>query len=186
MGGHKDRGRDAIDVDQSTGKVTIFTYSVREDWEKKLNEDLGEIEKHKHPCDKVVYLTTSSPTSTEKDKKKDQVKKKCGWELEFYDHERIATFVDSCKDDKLRTLHPDIFLLSTLLLKFASTGEDLNRPAYAQYLLVLHNEWREKYTPLLADHREIETFVARIESRTTSPEIPVAKVPEVNHVSILG
>jgi hypothetical protein len=46
LGGHKDRGRDAIDTDVSTGQVTIFTYSVREDWNVKLNEDLAKIRKH--------------------------------------------------------------------------------------------------------------------------------------------
>ena len=43
LGGHQDKGRDAIHHDKTTGTDTIFTYSVREDWNDKLNEDLKKI-----------------------------------------------------------------------------------------------------------------------------------------------
>ncbi len=36
IGGHKDRGRDALDCSSDTNLHTIFAYSVREDWRKKL------------------------------------------------------------------------------------------------------------------------------------------------------
>src|SRR5882724_12022783 len=40
LGGTKDKGRDALHVDHNDpGTVTIFAYSVREDWQKKLDED---------------------------------------------------------------------------------------------------------------------------------------------------
>jgi len=40
LGGSKDKGRDAIHIDQtSNNQVTIFAYSVREDWRKKLAQD---------------------------------------------------------------------------------------------------------------------------------------------------
>src|SRR6266404_8278044 len=111
LGGHKDRGRDAIDVDKTSGKVTIFTYSVQEDWNDKLDEDLEKIQNHGHLCNKVVFLTTGSPTTTQKDKKEAAVKKKYGWDLEFYDLERIATLVDTQHKD-LRFLHRDLFYIS--------------------------------------------------------------------------
>ena len=116
LGGGKDKGRDAIHVDRSTGKVTIFAYSVRQDWENKLDEDLGKIRKHGHACDEVVFLTTGSPTAGEKDKKKKAVKEKHGWGLEFYDLERISTLVDG-RHRQLRDLHPQIFLISSKLVE---------------------------------------------------------------------
>jgi hypothetical protein len=38
LGGFSDKGRDAIHVSRFSGEITIFAYSVREDWNKKLNE----------------------------------------------------------------------------------------------------------------------------------------------------
>lgn len=114
LGGNKDKGRDAIYVDKSTGEVTIFTYSVREDWQDKLYEDLDKIfKKYKHPCNKVVFVTTSSPTPTEKDNIKEEAKTKYHCRLEIYDLERIATLVDN-QYESLRKLHPNIFLLSSM------------------------------------------------------------------------
>jgi hypothetical protein len=124
LGGGKDKGRDAVHVDRSTGKVTIFAYSVREDWEDKLNEDLGKIHKRGHTCDEVVFLTNGSPTAGEKDKKKKAVKEQYGWGLDFYDLERISTLVDSCHQE-LRTLHPQIFIISSRLAGIEPTGGEL-------------------------------------------------------------
>src|SRR6516165_4193608 len=38
LGGHKDKGRDALHMAKNGGKKSIFGYSVREDWLNKLNE----------------------------------------------------------------------------------------------------------------------------------------------------
>src|SRR5690349_10629779 len=124
LGGHKDKGRDAIDTDVSTGQVTIFTYSVREDWNVKLNEDLAKIQKYSHPCNRVVFLTTARPTATEKDNKRVEVKRRFGLDLEFYDLERIATLVDN-QHQQFRELHPDIFLLSSQRFPTERAGTDV-------------------------------------------------------------
>jgi hypothetical protein len=185
LGGHHDKGRDAIHHDKSTGKDTLFTYSVREDWNAKLDEDLKKIEKHEHPCDRVVFLTTSSLSATEKDNKKAEVKKKYGWELQIFDLERIATLVDNHYQD-LRKLHPDIFFFTTRLPEYHYEEEELNRAKYATYLLVLHEEWLERYTPLLAEHREIETFVTPAGRRKAkSRGISIRKIPEAARLSVL-
>ena len=99
LGGGKDKGRDALHFNKSTDETTIFAYSVREDWEKKLNEDLQKIVKHGHSCDKVVFNTSGSPTATEKDTIKKNVKENYGWELEIFDLERISTLVDNHYQD---------------------------------------------------------------------------------------
>lgn len=174
LGGHKDKGRDAIDVDKSTGEVTIFTYSVREDWQDKLNEDLKKIHKYKHPCGRVVFITTSSPTATEKDNVKKEVKTKYNWKLEVYDLERIATLVDSQYQD-LRQLYPSIFFLSSKLTEQDFSETELNRKTYAEYLLRSYEEWLERYTPLLAEYREVDTYVMPVGTiQDGAQEIPVA------------
>lgn len=51
LGGMKDKGRDAVHVSRlDPDDVTIFAYSVREDWWKKLAEDAEKIQKHGHRC----------------------------------------------------------------------------------------------------------------------------------------
>jgi hypothetical protein len=122
LGGAQDKGRDAIHHDKSTGTNTIFTYSVREDWNDKLNEDLKKIQTHKHPCDRVVFITTSRVETTAQDKKQNKVKEKYGWGLQFYELERIATLIDNHYEE-LKSLHPDIFFFSSRLLEFESRGK---------------------------------------------------------------
>lgn len=110
LGGFKDKGRDAIHVCKATDRVTIFTYSVREDWEKKLEEDLKKIRQHGHNCDSIVFVTTEEPTPSERDSWNDKVKSTYGWDLEFYDLERIGTLIDG-PHSELKRLHPNIFVL---------------------------------------------------------------------------
>lgn len=98
---------------------------MREDWNVKLNEDLAKIKKYSHPCDRVVFLTTASPTATEKDNKRVEVKRRFGWDLELYDLERIATLVDN-QHPQLRELHPDIFFFSSQKLPAELGGNDTN------------------------------------------------------------
>ena len=113
LGGFADRGRDAIRVSRSSGETTIFAYSVREDWKRKLDEDLQKIRRHGHSCDGVVFVTTATPTATEIDKLKEAVKRDYGWQLDVYGLERIATLIDGAHGD-LISKHPGIFVLSSL------------------------------------------------------------------------
>lgn len=182
LGGHKDRGRDAIDIDRSSHEVTVFAYSVREDWEKKLNEDLEIVHKEGHVCNHIVFVTTGSPTPTQKDNKRDAVRNQYNWSLDFYDLERISTIVDT-QHPQLRTLHPGIFTISSHLTAQATSGNNLDKETYAQYVLARHHEWIEKYTPLLAEHREIETFVARLDQ--SSPPVALSQVADLHEVSLL-
>jgi flagellar biosynthesis GTPase FlhF len=158
---------------------------VREDWEDKLGEDLGKIHKHGHACDEVVFLTNGSPTAGEKDKKKKEVKEQHGWGLEFYDLERISTLIDG-RHRELRALHPQIFIISSRLVGIEPTGGELDRKGYAAYLQASYAEWRERYTPLLAEYREVESFVTPAGSdELVGSEIPVARVHEHAGVAVL-
>jgi len=186
LGGYKDRGRDAVHISKSTGEVTIFAYSVQEDWKEKLSEDLEKIYGHGHECDCVVFATTSNPTATQKDNIKSEVKAKYNWRLDIYDIKRIATLVDN-HYQHLRQLHPGIFMFSSLLPeKQESSKDELNLNLYARYLLKTYAEWQVNYTPLLADHHEIETYVTLMGGkRANEHAILVSKIPEIAPVSVV-
>src|SRR5688572_17788501 len=93
LGGCKDQGRDAIHVDRTDGRTTIFCYSVRVDWRKKLDQDAAVIHKHKHTCDQLVYLSTEDYTPGERDQAVRFIKQTYGWTLEPYGRERFRTLL---------------------------------------------------------------------------------------------
>lgn len=133
----------------------------------------------------VVFLTTGSPRTTQKDKKEAAVKKKYGWDLEFYDLERIATSVDIQHKD-LRFLHRDLFYISSFIVERFSPGKDLDTKVYAEYVLRLHEEWLQKYTPLVAEHREVDAFAILTSLGSTgSSEVLVGMIPRPGMVCVL-
>lgn len=91
LGGSNDRGRDALHISRADpNDITIFAYSVRGDWEQKLlNEDCKRIEEEQHQLQTLVFVTTSSLTSTQRDTVKDKVRDRFGWNLELFDIERL-------------------------------------------------------------------------------------------------
>lgn len=91
LGGANDRGRDALHVSRTNpNDVTIFAYSVRGDWEQKLvNEDCKRIHEEQHELATLVFVTTASLTSSQRDAVKRKVRDKYGWELEVFDVERL-------------------------------------------------------------------------------------------------
>lgn len=107
LGGSKDKGRDALHISKLDG-VTIFAYSVREDWLPKLFEDAGKIYKHNHLCHKLIFITTAQPTAGERDHAIANIRHRYGWELEIYGHERLRILLD-IKHSKLKKKHPGIF-----------------------------------------------------------------------------
>jgi len=184
LAGTNDKGRDAVHVSRTTGEVTIFAYSVREDWARKLFEDLGRIQRYGHSCDQVVFVTTGQPTTREKDNLKRRVSEEFGWRLEIYDLERLATLVDNQYID-LKELHPNIFVLSTRA-DSAVRPSILDRRMYAKSLLQAHQEWIERYTPLLAEHRELDAFVVPVELPDTDRAgIPVTSIPQATRMAII-
>lgn len=110
LGGSKDKGRDALHVNRRNDLSTIFFYSVRKDWEVKLNEDLAKIKKHGHDCHEVIYVTNQGISSSDLDRIKENVLTTYGWRLDVYPLERVATLVDSYSE--LKRLHPGIFFLA--------------------------------------------------------------------------
>jgi hypothetical protein len=108
LGGSKDKGRDAIHVDRSTGTVTIFAHSVRDDWRDKLGEDSQKIQRHGHTCDQLAFLCTATYTPLERDEAVDHIRNTYGWTLELYGLERLANMLRSTHR-QLVAQHPQIF-----------------------------------------------------------------------------
>jgi hypothetical protein len=109
LGGSKDKGRDAIHVDASSnGTVTLFAYSVREDWRKKLDEDSAKIRKHGHPCHRLAFLCTAQFTATERDKAVDHIQTTYRWTLDLYGLERLRNLLVTTHR-QLVAQHPQIF-----------------------------------------------------------------------------
>lgn len=108
LGGTKDKGRDAVHTNAAEGIVTIFAYSVREDWQKKLVEDSDKVVLHKHECSRFVFLTTASFTATDRDKAVAEAQDKYGWTLDLYGLERLRTML-ATNHHQVVAQHPQIF-----------------------------------------------------------------------------
>ena len=109
LGGNKDKGRDAIHVDRTANnEVTIFAYSVREDWRDKLDEDSEKVHKHGHACQRVAFLCTAHFTATERDNAVKHTRTTYGWTLELYGLERLRTML-ATTHRQLVAQHPQIF-----------------------------------------------------------------------------
>lgn len=108
LGGSKDKGRDAIQKEDTNQKATVFAYSVREDWKIKLREDAKKVKKHNHPCHTLVFLSTADFSATERDAAVKDIKDTYGWTLELYGIERLRTLLVG-PYSKLLNQHPQIF-----------------------------------------------------------------------------
>src|SRR5262249_8304496 len=109
LGGMKDKGRDAIHVDRhDPSNVTIFAYSVREDWRAKLDENCTKIRNHGHACRRLAFLCTASFTATERDNAIAHVRDTFGWELNLYGLERLRVLLATVHRQVIAN-HPQIF-----------------------------------------------------------------------------
>jgi hypothetical protein len=182
LGGYKDKGRDAIHVDRSTGIATVLAYSVRDDWEEKLDGDLKKVQKHGHDCQRFVFVTAAELTPSAFDRLRNDIKQTYGWEFELFDRQRIATLVENQHRDLL-TRYPGIFALASAMPNGLPKRE-LDHHQYANFLLRQFSVWVEQYTPLLAEHKELDTFVDLVENDSTA-RVPVANLPEAADIAIL-
>jgi hypothetical protein len=108
LGGFSDKGRDAVHFNRLDGVVTLFCYSVRDDWFTKLKEDAKVIHKHQHACDRLVYLSTYDCSSTERDDAIKYMKDTYGWELEVFGQERLRLLL-AARHRHLIGRHPQVF-----------------------------------------------------------------------------
>ncbi len=108
LGGTKDKGRDAVHTNATAGAVTVFAYSVREDWQKKLIEDSDKVRDHKHCCSRFVFLTTAAFTATERDRAVRESRDTYGWTLDLYGLERLRIML-ATTHRQVVAQHPQIF-----------------------------------------------------------------------------
>lgn len=108
LGGTGDKGRDALFISKDDNLTTIFAYTVRSDWMRKLQEDCSRIEEEGHALDNLVFVCTSTLSTGDKDKAKCSTVEDYDFTLEIYDLERIRILLSG----NLRHLianHPSIF-----------------------------------------------------------------------------
>src|SRR6185295_11556329 len=109
LGGMKDKGRDAIHIDRHRPEaVTIFAYSVREDWRKKLEEDCEKIQEHGHKCSRISFLCTADYTSAKRDEAIAFVERSFGWKLDLFGLERLRILLATVHPNVIAN-HPSIF-----------------------------------------------------------------------------
>jgi len=72
--GTKDGGKDAL-LSINDDDEIVFHYSIREKWDKKLQEDLTTVQKNKKKYTEFVFVTNRHVTPGDKDKLKAEVKK---------------------------------------------------------------------------------------------------------------
>lgn len=107
LGGFQDKGRDAIHVSRE-GNITIFAYSVREDWRAKLAEDSGKIYKHNHKLTNLIFITTADISVGERDEAIQFINSRYGWKLDLYGLERLRNLLE-VQFPFIKSLHPQIF-----------------------------------------------------------------------------
>lgn len=109
IGGTADLGRDALHrTTDPSGVTTIFAYSLRKDWKRKLYEDCDRIAEMGHDCDQVVFSFVKQPTPNERDQAIATVKGEYGWDLELYGLERLRTQLAG-PANHLLSAYPSIF-----------------------------------------------------------------------------
>ena len=109
LGGTGDKGRDAIRICRTDpNDITLFAYSVREDWQVKLKQDANRIKNAGHKCHSFVFNCTAHYGATERDDAVDLIFEKYGWRLELYGLERIRTLL-ATKHERIVNKHPQIF-----------------------------------------------------------------------------
>lgn len=108
LGGFSDKGRDALHVNKTSKEITIFAYSVREDWNVKLKEDARKINKNGHSCQQLVFITTQNVTAGQRDEAMSFIQNKYNWQLTIYSAERLRTLLDT-KYAQLKNNYPQIF-----------------------------------------------------------------------------
>ena len=109
LGGSGDKGRDAIRICRTNpDDITIFAYSVREDWRTKLKLDANRIIEVGHNCQNLVFCCTAHYNANERDDAVNFILEEYGWRLELYGIERFRNLLSS-KHERILSKHPQIF-----------------------------------------------------------------------------
>jgi len=200
LGMTADRGRDAIHVCRDKpDDVTIFAYSVRPDWRKKLlQEDCVRIKEEGHDLKTLVFVCTSSLTTPQKDAAKEAVRVSFGWKLELFDLERLRVSLAS----NLRHLiaqHPAIFCppwfpmrgglsiaesRDTLVIDHVSNDHALATWLARRLQLAGHRTWCYGTAPLAGESAD-ESVRTLIEKRAAH-YLPILSPSAITDADLVG
>ena len=108
LGGTGDGGRDAIVRADPEGRRIIFAYTVRADWENKLNSDCDRVKELRHNPDFFVFVCNAALSATQKDRAHKKVQKNFGWKLDLFDLGRLRVLLEG-RHRHLVANHPGIF-----------------------------------------------------------------------------
>jgi len=99
--GHRNGGKDALFDQPAVGKV-IFHFSLRKDWEVKLQEDIHRVKLAELEPNLFVFCTTQRVTPSKKDKWKDTCQRELACGLEIFDQERLRVAIETLPELKKR------------------------------------------------------------------------------------
>lgn len=109
LGGRSDKGRDGLHYCKENDVDTVFAFTVRQDWLVKLKQDCRKIkEKHNHPCDELVYVTTAQLTAGQRDDAIEDIETEFGFALKIYGLQRLRVQLVG-NQRHLIPQHPQIF-----------------------------------------------------------------------------
>lgn len=109
LGGTADKGRDALYVDQD-GAKTVFAYSVRQDWLRKLREDAAKACAYCSGVHCFVFVTTQRIPSAKRDMMVKEIYDRYQWHLDIFGLERLRILLDAVHPD-IKAHFPSIFAI---------------------------------------------------------------------------
>jgi hypothetical protein len=110
LGGPSDSGRDALYVD-TDGAATVFAYSVRRDWQRKLRSDAAHASRHCYNVHRFVFVTTQRVSSQKRDTMLKETWDRYKWHLDIFGLERLRVLLDAVHPD-IKTRFPSVFPVS--------------------------------------------------------------------------
>lgn len=151
LGGYKDKGRDAIHYSFEKNISTVFSFSVRIDWEKKILEDADKIRTHNHPCNEMVYITNQEISTGDMDRIRSAVFSQFGFRLRISGLITTAQMVEGYPH--IRPMYPEIFFLDS---SNEPQRDIFDSKIYIDGLKTAFGEWETRYTTLFASKYEFE------------------------------
>lgn len=98
--GRKDGGKDALHT--ADDQKTVIHFSLRQDWDKKLSEDLETTKRGGGNYTKFVFVSNRSIPPIQRDQFKERISKEYGWEPVIMDQEHLRVELDNHSRDLRR------------------------------------------------------------------------------------
>lgn len=142
--GRKDGGKDALHLTED--HKTVIHFSLRRDWDKKLLEDLETTEKSEGKFTKFIFVSNRRIPPIRRDKFKELIRSKYGWEPVIIDQEFLRVELDSHSLD--------------LRKKYLGISED-----YKNQIVEIMNDFvekRDEYSNYLSKSRFVRILLLSI------------------------